>query len=43
MPISPTVLQGKTVKGSYHDDDRSLTLAGSNFFFNGNVRLSGKL
>jgi len=42
-PLSPTVMQGKTVKGSYHDGERSFTLEGSNAFFNSAAKSSGKV
>ena len=42
-PISPTVMQGKTSKGSYHDGDRSFTLGGSNAYFNANAKGNGKV
>ncbi len=40
-PMSPTVLQGKVVKGSYHDGDRTFTLQGTNVYFNPDARGSG--
>jgi hypothetical protein len=43
VPVSPTLMQGKTIKGSYHDGEHSFTLAGSNSYFNGNAHNSGKI
>ena len=43
IPVSPTLMQGKTIKGSYHDGEHSFTLSGSNSYFNGNPRNSGKI
>ncbi len=42
-PLSPTVMQGKTVKASFHDGDRSFTLGGSNAYFNAAAKSSGKV
>ncbi len=42
-PFSPTVMQGKTLKGSFHDGERSFTLEGSNAYFNDHVDSSGKI
>jgi hypothetical protein len=42
-PVHPTVMQGKTVTGSYHDGDRSFTLKDSNSYFNGHVKSKGKI
>lgn len=43
QPLSPTVMQGKTVKGSYHDGEHSFTLGGTNAYFNGAAKSSGKV
>ena len=42
-PFSPTIYQGKTLKGSYSDGGHSFDLAGSNSFFNPHSRSSGSL
>ena len=42
-PLSPTVMQGKTVKATFHDGDRSFTLGGSNAYFNASAKSSGKV
>jgi hypothetical protein len=41
--LNPTVLQGRTVSASYKDGERSLTLEGSNSYFNPKMKSSGKL
>ena len=43
VPWSPTLMQGRTVKASFHDGSRSFSLEGSNSFFNEHVSSSGKL
>lgn len=40
--LNPTVMQGKTISGSYKDGERSFTLEGSNSYFNPHVKSSGK-
>jgi hypothetical protein len=40
-PIIKTMMQGKTVSGSYHDGKRAFTLKGSNSYFNSHIRASG--
>jgi hypothetical protein len=42
-PIHPTVLQAKTVSGSYDDGDHSFTLKDSNSYFNDRMKSKGKL
>lgn len=42
-PLSPTVMQGKTVKATFHDGERSFTLGGSNAYFNPAAKSSGKV
>jgi hypothetical protein len=42
-PVSPTVKQAKTIKGSFHDGDRSFTLEGSNAYFNPSAHGSGSV
>jgi hypothetical protein len=42
-PVHPTVMQGKTVSGSYNDGDHSFTLKDSNSYFNDRMRGQGKL
>ncbi|HLK16125.1 MAG TPA: DUF1326 domain-containing protein [Fimbriimonadaceae bacterium] len=42
-PVTPIVMQGKTVAGSYSDGKHTFTLAGSNAYFNDHVHSSGKL
>jgi hypothetical protein len=42
-PVSPTVKQSKTVKGSYHDGDHSFELEGSNSFYNSNAHGAGNI
>jgi hypothetical protein len=41
--LNPTVMQGRTVSASYKDGERSLTLEGSNSYFNPKMKSSGKL
>ena len=41
--LHPTVLQGKTISGSYHDGDRSFTLKDSNSYFTPKMKKSGKI
>ena len=43
MPLSPTILQGKTLTGSYNDGAHSFTLANSNCYFNPQAKASGEL
>ena len=43
IPVSPTLMQGKTLKGSYNDGGHSFTLANSNSYFNPNAKNSGKI
>lgn len=43
IPFSPTVMQGRTLKGSFHDGERSFTLEGSNSYFNERVMSSGAI
>ncbi len=40
-PLSGTVMQAKTVKGTFRDGDRSFTLGNSNAYFNPGARSSG--
>jgi hypothetical protein len=42
-PVSPTVKQSKTVKGSYHDGDHSFELEGSNSYFNSSAHGAGNI
>jgi hypothetical protein len=42
-PLHPTVMQGKTVSGAYHDGDHSFTLKDSNSYFNSHMRSKGKI
>ncbi|MGD1157062.1 MAG: DUF1326 domain-containing protein [Terriglobia bacterium] len=42
-PLSPTVFQGKTVKGSYQDGGHSFTLATSNSYFNPGASTGGTI
>jgi hypothetical protein len=42
-PLHPTVMQGKTITGSYHDGDHSFTLKDSNSYFNDHVKSKGKI
>jgi len=39
--LNPTFLQGKTIAGSYHDGARSITLKGTNSYFNNHVNRNG--
>jgi len=41
--LSPTFLQGKTVSTEYHDGERSISLKGSNSYFNNQLKSSGKI
>ncbi len=43
IPFSPTAKQARTIKGSFHDGDRSFTLEGSNSYFNDQMETSGKI
>jgi hypothetical protein len=43
IPWSSTVMQGRTIKASFHDGDRSFALEGSNAFFNPVMKSSGNL
>ena len=38
-----TVLQAKTINGSFHEGDRSFTWGNSNSYFNDNVNLGSML
>jgi hypothetical protein len=42
-PLHPSVMQGKTVSGTYHDGDRSFTLKDSNSYFTPRMKKSGKI
>jgi len=42
-PLSPTVFQGRTVKGSYDDGGHSIKLSNSNSYFNPSASSSGAL
>jgi len=42
-PLHPTVMQGKTISGTYQDGDRSFTLKDSNSYFTDRMRNRGKL
>lgn len=42
-PMIHTMMQGKTVAGTYHDGDRSFTLKGSNSFFNNHIVAKGTI
>ena len=42
-PLHPTVMQGKTVSGTYHDGERSFTLKDSNSYFTPHMRSKGKI
>jgi hypothetical protein len=42
-PLHPTVMQGKTLSGSYQDGDHSFTLKDSNSYFTDRMHSSGKL
>jgi hypothetical protein len=41
--VNPTVMQGKTVSGTYKDGNRSFTLKDSNSYFNDRMRGKGKI
>ena len=41
--LNHTFLQGRTVSGSYHDGPRSMTLKGSNAYFNDKMDSSGQV
>ncbi|HZT41757.1 MAG TPA: DUF1326 domain-containing protein [Chthonomonadaceae bacterium] len=41
--LNHTMMQGKTVSGSYHDGPRSMTLKGSNSYFNDKMDSSGQV
>lgn len=43
IPVSPTIMQAKTLKGSFNDGGHSFTLANSNSYFNANAKNSGKI
>jgi hypothetical protein len=43
MPLSPTILQAKTIAGSYNDGTNSFRLANSNSYFNPHAKGSGEL
>jgi len=43
IPVSPTLMQGRTVKGSFNDGGHSFTLADSNSYFNHTAHNSGTL
>ena len=42
-PLVPTVMQGKTITASYKDGDKSMTLEGSNSYFNEHMNSKGEL
>ena len=42
-PVHPTVMQGQTVSGTYHDGTRSFTLKGTNSYFTDRMKSKGKL
>lgn len=42
-PVHPTVMQGKTISGKYHDGNRTIDLKGTNAYFNTRLASSGKL
>ena len=42
-PVSPTIMQGKTVTGSYSDGGHTFALKGSNAYFNDHIHSTGKL
>lgn len=42
-PLSPTVMQGKTIGGTYSDGGHSFTLKDSNAYFNTHINSHGKL
>jgi len=41
--LSPTMMQGKTLSASYKDGERSMTLEGSNSFYNPRMKSKGTL
>ena len=41
--VHPTVMQGQTVSGTYHDGTRSFTLKGTNSYFTDRMKSKGKL
>lgn len=43
IPWSPTLMQGRTVKGTFRDGDRSFSLEGGNSYFNDRMDSSGKI
>lgn len=43
IPVSPMLMQGKTVKGSFNDGGHSFTIANSNSYFNHTAHNSGTL
>jgi hypothetical protein len=43
IPVSPTLMQGKTLKGSFNDGGHSFTIANSNTYFNAKAHNSGKI
>jgi hypothetical protein len=43
IPVSPTLMLGKTVNASYNDGGHSFTLANSNTYFNQNAHNSGTM
>ena len=42
-PLHPTVMQGKTINGTYQDGERSFTLKDSNSYFTDRMRSRGQL
>jgi hypothetical protein len=42
-PLSPIVYQGRTIKGVFHDGNRSFILEAGNAFFNPHTHHSGKI
>jgi len=42
-PLTSTMMQAKTQKGSYRDGNRRFELQGTNSFFNGSLKSSGKV
>jgi hypothetical protein len=41
--LHPTVMQAKTISGTYHDGDRTFTLKDSNSYFTSRMRSKGKI
>jgi hypothetical protein len=42
-PLNPTVMQGKTVEGSFEDGERTVTLKDSNAYFTDRMQQSGSM